>query len=79
MSKPTICFDSLSQEQVAEAHAASVRTIRTWTRWGMPRNKDGTYSVSATWKWRQKVSERHYGFTVSHSLARRMAAQRSGL
>ena len=73
VKQPTPCFDSLSQEQMAEAHAVSVRTIRTWTGWGMPRNEDGTYSVPATWKWRLQVTDAYYGWEVSRTRARDLA------
>jgi len=51
----------LSQSELAEVHRVSVRTIRTWTDWGMPRNKDGTYEIFATWEWRFSRSEHGYG------------------
>ena len=60
MIKAKRVFSRLSQSELAEVHRVSVRTIRTWSDWGMPRNKDGTYEVFATWQWRVARTERDY-------------------
>lgn len=51
-------FQRLSQGQLAEAHRRSTRQIREWTRWGMPRNEDGTYHLARTVAWRIKNTGR---------------------
>jgi hypothetical protein len=49
-----VCFSRLSQQQLAEAHRCSTRTIREWQQWGMPRNEDGTYNLPETYAWRHE-------------------------
>ena len=60
MAKAKRDFSRLSQSELAEVHRVSVRTIRTWTDWGMPRNKDGSYEIFATWEWRVARTEQDY-------------------
>jgi hypothetical protein len=42
----------LSQTDAAEAHGVDPRTLRRWTAYGMPRNRDDTYDLAATVQWR---------------------------
>lgn len=44
-------FRKLSQKQIASALGESDRTIRNWTKKGMPRNPDKTYDLPAVIKW----------------------------
>ncbi len=56
-------LDSLSQQQIAEAHQVSTRTVRTWQRSCFPVNADRTYSLAATIRWRiEHECMRRYGW-----------------
>lgn len=45
-------FEKLIQKYVAQAHGVTTRSIRKWEKAGMPRNRDGTYSLPETISWR---------------------------
>lgn len=59
-----VSFLSLSQQDLAEAHGVTVKTIATWTNWGMPRNGDKTYNLTKTLDWRISCSRSNYGTSV---------------
>ena len=45
-------FRHATQRQVALAHGVDERTVRRWSDLGMPRNKDGSYDLAVTVRWR---------------------------
>ena len=49
----------MGQRDTAEAHAVDPRTIRRWTRLGMPRNPDETYDLAETIAWRCAHSDQY--------------------
>ena len=51
-------FRSATQRQTALAHGVDERTIRRWSDMGMPRNKDGTYDIPSTVRWRASATDR---------------------
>lgn len=54
MRHANVDFEQLTQRQLAEAHAVTERTIRSWTAYGMPRQANGRYSLADTVRWRAR-------------------------
>lgn len=44
-------FANLTKKELAAAYDVDPRTVYRWTQAGMPRNPDGTYSLSETIEW----------------------------
>jgi hypothetical protein len=60
----------LTQRETAVAHGVASRTIRRWTELGMPRRRDGAYSLPQTIRWRTRCAP--YGYVLVEQ-ARRFA------
>lgn len=69
----TVDFSRLSQAKLAEVFAISVRQIRTWTSWGLPRNPDGSYRLATAIRWYAKNAATH-GEVVLRPGSRTVAA-----
>ncbi len=52
MMHKNVYFSRLTQQQLAEAMQVSTRTIREWALADLPKNPDGSYSLSAVIDWR---------------------------
>jgi hypothetical protein len=55
MVHKNVCFSRLTQQQVAEAMQVSTRTVREWALADLPKNADGSYTLSAVIGWRVEL------------------------